>query len=48
MGGLADTSVYKEVAAAKHIIKQNPICSWWLSGHMRGGEDDQDVVSVMH
>jgi hypothetical protein len=36
MGGLADTHFYKEVAAAKLTTKQNPICSWWLRGYMRG------------
>jgi hypothetical protein len=30
MGGLADTGVSKEVAAAKLTIKQNPIFLWRL------------------
>jgi hypothetical protein len=36
MGGLADTRVYKEVAAAKVTIKQNPICLWRLWRNMTG------------
>jgi hypothetical protein len=34
--GLADTSVYKQVATAKLSIKQNPIYLWWLWSYMRG------------
>jgi hypothetical protein len=30
MGGLANTRICKEVAAAKLTIKQNPICLWPL------------------
>jgi hypothetical protein len=45
-GSLANSASPAEVARAKSN-QQNPICSWWLRGYIRGGEDDQDVVRVL-
>jgi hypothetical protein len=45
MGSLANSTSPAEVGRAKSN-QQNLICSWWLRGYMRGGEDDQDVVRV--
>jgi hypothetical protein len=47
MDGPVNSHVYKEVAAAKFITKQNSICLWCLWCYMGGVEDDQDVVEVM-
>jgi hypothetical protein len=46
MDSLANSVLPAEVARAK-ANQQNPICSSWIRGYMRGGEDDQDVVKVM-
>jgi hypothetical protein len=43
-GGLADTRIYKEVAAAKLTIKQNPICLWWLWRYMREWRTTKGVL----
>jgi hypothetical protein len=45
-GSLANSASPAEVTTGKSN-QQNPICSWWLRGYMRGEENDQDMVRVM-